>query len=434
MPLYDTSAATQEPFERVRAENSRGIFASAGPHFAGAIFGRDSAEVGEDLVEFDPVIPKEVLLTLASHQGLDYDDITEEEPGRIHHLYRAVADMQSDANRAAYKLDAMRWGSDGEQMIYYGSIDATPLFVRLAVKYMQKYGDAILYERVLGRDGAQRTFADHVLMASDWLQGKIESSDLGLVEFRHVNPRGEFIQAWKDSVVGYIHADGSMINYMNDIAALEVQGYTYDALKGMAEFFPGSVHEGLANSLAHRIIEHFWLEEEQMFAQAIDRDAEGRPRPVRTPTSNSGLILDSDVLLDLPDTEHMVDATISMLLGADFMTRAGIRCRSLRYADRVDYADYHGSYAVWFKESNDFIRGMEKHGRLEQAKRLAQALISTIQELDEYYEFVFVDDDGEFVLPGQQAGKFADPRCRIPEPGQAWTMSAFFRSLRLVQI
>ncbi|MFZ1323879.1 MAG: hypothetical protein WAQ57_01820 [Candidatus Saccharimonadales bacterium] len=432
--LFDPDLIVYERFEPVRAENSRGIFASTGRNFAGSTFGRDSAEVGEDLVEFDPVIPREVLLTLASLQGLGHDDLTEEEPGRIHHLYRAKDDMVTEENMLAYRIDSLRWGSDGKEMIYYGSVDATALFVRLGVRYARIHGEGILYERVTGRDGQERILADHLLMAADWLLAKIASSDLGLIEFKHTNPNGEHIQAWKDSLAAYTHTDGTPVNVDDAIAPLEVQGYAYDALKGIEALFPGSVPEGLAMGLARRTISNFWLEDEQMFAQAIDRDANAHPRPVRTPTSNSGLILDSDLLVDMPGTEHKVKTTIDMLMGPDFMTRAGLRCRSLAYAHLIEYPDYHGSYAVWFKETNDFIRGLEKHGRKAQANKLAQAIISTIQELGEYYEFVFVDEHGELIHPSAQNGRFADARSRVPEPGQAWTISAFVRCLRLSQL
>lgn len=433
MLQHESDPGFEERFHAVKAANGRGVFASTGPNFAGSTFGRDSAEVGEDVVEFDPVIPREVELTLASLQGLGYDDLTEEEPGKIHHLYRAIEDMETEDNLNSYRQDAERWGSDGRQMIFYGSIDATPLFLRLGIKHAKTHGDGILYERVVGRDGRERSFADHMLMANDWMLRKLQTSDLGLVEFKHLNPRGEHIQAWKDSVTAYTHIDGTPINYTQPIAALEVQGYAYDALKGMSELFPGSVPDGLTEDFGRRIIEDFWLEDQQMFAQAIDRDEAGRPRHVRTPTSNSGLLLDSDVLLDMPDTSGMVEATVDMLMGPDFLTSAGPRCRSLQYRHLVDYADYHGSYSVWFKEVNDIMRGMEKHGLMQPAKQLARGIVATVQEMGEYYEFAYVDEKGQLVMPDSRSGIFADPRGRIPEPGQAWTISAFVRSLRLLQ-
>jgi len=435
MSLDDLNPAVDERFQRIRAENSRGIFASAGPRYKGAVFGRDSLEVAEDLIVFDPVIPREVLLTLASLQGLRRNENTEEEPGKIHHEYRSLSDVGDDSSQSIYSQLEKIWG-DGEgkdAIIYYGSADATPLFARLGAQYVREYGDDILREPVTGRDGRTRSLADHLLMAKDWLLVKLNQSDINLVEFLRTNPLGEKVQTWKDSVAGNLHADGSVINYDDFIAPLEVQGYTYDALKGMEELFPGSVPVGTVKQLGGRIVEHFWLKEEQMFAQALDRDELGIPRAVKTPTSSSGLLLDSDVLLDMQDTDAMVQATVDMLLGKDFLTSAGIRCRSFKYRSLVDYPDYHGSYAVWFKETNDFIKGLEKHHRQEQAKKLAQALVSTIQELGEYYEYVFVDDKGKVQHPEWLSGMFIEPRVSAPEPAQGWTISAFVRCLRIIQ-
>lgn len=239
-------------------------------------------------------------------------------------------------------------------------------------------------------------------------------------------------QVWKDSVTAYTHTNGEIVNYDSGVAALEVQGYAYDALKGIRNLFPGSVREGMVENLGRRIIEYFWLEEEQMFAQAIDRDGYGRFRHVRTPSSNSGLILDSDVLLDLPEYRHMVEATVSMMMGPDFLTPAGIRCRSLEFYDIVDFPDYHGCFAVWFKETSDIINGFLAHGYEDEARLLAQNLVTTVETLGEYYEFCFVDEDGQIIPPDNQTGRFADKRCSKPERGQAWTISAFLRCLRLL--
>jgi glycogen debranching enzyme len=341
--------------------------------------------------------------------------------------------MRSEPNLRAYTADALRWGSVDGKMIFYGSVDATPLFLRLAVSYVDHHGDGILHEGVTGRDGKQRIFADHLLMAKEWLLQNILRSDIGLVEFQHKNPLGEQVQTWKDSIDGYVHINGGYINSSQPIAPLEVQGYAYDALKGIERLFPGSVPPGTIESLSQRTIAQFWLEGPGLFAQALDRDESGQPRPVETPTSSSGLLLDSELLPDSPGTEEMVAQTVRMLEGRDFMTRAGIRCRSIEFAHLVPYPDYHGSYAVWFKETKDFIRGLERHGYREKALKLARGLISIIQELGEYYEFVFVDHEGVVIPPQEPTGFFTDARSRVPEPGQAWTISAFVYCLRLIQ-
>jgi len=76
-----------------------------------------------------------------------------------------------------------------------------------------------------------------VLAAVDWVVAKMDGSPLGLVEFRRRNPDGIPFQVWKDSGTSYIHLDGALANSAAAIAAVEVQGYAYDALLGAARLF-----------------------------------------------------------------------------------------------------------------------------------------------------------------------------------------------------
>lgn len=427
-----TDTTVEQRFQGVRAENSRGIFASEGPLFKGAVFGRDSLEVAEDLIGIDKVIPREIIITLASLQGLDTDPETEEEPGKIHHEHRLRGDIKDAHSHEVFEKLSKMWGGTEHELTYYGSVDATPLFIRLAGSYVDAYGKDLLNEQIVGKDGAIRSIADHLKLAKKWLDRKIHHSTMGLVEYRRTNPVGIENQVWKDSVTSYIREDGTLLNYENGVAALEVQAYAYDAYKVLAKLFPGSVEQAELDAFRRHIINLFWLPDEKIFSSAIDKDSNGRPRQLTTAQSNMGLLLDSAILLDEPNTEGMVKSTVARLLSEDFLTDAGIRCRSLQYKDTVDFPDYHGSYAVWFKETNDIARGFEKHGFINESKMLAQNVVTAVTELGEFYEFVFVDDSGKIVFPAEQTGIFADARCNHPEPGQSWTISAFVRSLRLV--
>ena len=422
----------EQRFQNVRAENSRGIFASEGPLFKGAVFGRDSLEVAEDLIGIDHVIPREIIITLASLQGLETDRDTEEEPGKIHHEHRLRGDIKDAHSHEVFERLSRMWGGSEHELTYYGSVDATPLFVRLIGQYVKQYGKGILSEQIIGKDGTIRSVAEHLKLAKKWMDQKIQSSSMGLIEYKRTNPVGIENQVWKDSVTGYIDQDGGLLRYDDGIAALEVQGYAYDAYKVLDELFPGIISDQELAAFRRHIINLFWLPEENIFSSALDKDEHGQTRQLTTAQSNMGLILDSFVLLDEPDSEAMVKGTVDRLLSDDFLTDAGIRCRSLLYKGAVDYPDYHGSYAVWFKETSDIARGFERHGYMDEARMLAQNIVSSITELGEFYEFVFVDQEGRIVPPTNQTGIFADKRCNLPEPGQSWTISAFVRSLRLV--
>lgn len=422
----------EKRFQNVRAENSRGIFASEGPLFKGAVFGRDSIEVAEDLIGIDRAIPHEIIITLASLQGLGTDRDTEEEPGKIHHEHRLKGDIKDAHSHEVFERLSMMWGGNEHELTYYGSADATPLFVRMVGQYTEVYGLSILEEQIMGKDGVIRPVSEHLKMAKKWIDRKLRESSMGLIEYKRTNPVGIENQVWKDSVTGYIHENGELLNYDFGIAALEVQCYAYDAYKCLAKLFPGLVSNDELNAFRRHIINLYWLPQQSIFASAIEKDDAGNPRQLTSSQSNSGLILDSDVLLDEPGSEDMAKHTMTQLMSADFLTPAGIRCRSLTLKDAVDYPDYHGSYAVWFKESSDIVRGFQKHGFLEAAKLLARNIVSAITELGEFYEFVFVDENGTLVAPTNQTGLFSDPRCNHPEPGQSWTISAFVRSLRVI--
>ncbi|MDQ3123686.1 MAG: hypothetical protein M3Q14_03320, partial [bacterium] len=159
----------QDLFHTVRSESTPGLFASEGPLYYGAVFGRDSLEAGEHLVGFEPYIPRyNTLLVLATLQGLEYNPISEEEPGRIHHEYRHTRNVRDEEGSRIFRELSAKWGGTDEEMIYYGTVDATPLFTRLAVEYIKRYGDDILNDLVKGRDGVIRPFSEHLLAGLDW--------------------------------------------------------------------------------------------------------------------------------------------------------------------------------------------------------------------------------------------------------------------------
>ncbi len=426
-------ALVEEMFDHVRSENTEGLFASRGPLFHGAVFGRDSAVAGRHLVEFDPNTPRyHVLQVLSKFQGLISDPISEEEPGRIHHERRHIRDARDEESLEIFHKLSEMWGGNDEEMVYYGSVDATALFLCLSLDYVRNYGMDILGDEIIGRDGQPRTFAEHMLMANDWIKGRIDNSEIGMVEYKRSNPMGILNPVWEDSETSYMHEDGSLANYDFPIAPVEVQGFSYDALKGMDALFPGSVPEGYVEKYGRNIIDRFWLPDKQMFAKALDRDPSGKPRPITVPSSNVGLLLDSNLLLDFPEGKHMADTTVRMLMGPDFLTPAGIRCRSLAFADLVDFPDYHGSYAVWAHQTASIMKGMLRHGYKSEARELAQSIVDNMSHFDKDYpypEFNFVDKENNVIHPEQQTGIFADKRCNKPEPHQTWSMSAFLYSI-----
>jgi glycogen debranching enzyme len=122
----------------VTSKSGLGVYASSDRLFKGAVFGRDSLEVAEDLMYARPKLVEKILLTLGSLQGETHNNNNEEEPGKIVHEYRTtVVDGKplDHVSREIFDRLSVRWGGDSETLAYYGSVDATPHFVRVLAKY-----------------------------------------------------------------------------------------------------------------------------------------------------------------------------------------------------------------------------------------------------------------------------------------------------------
>src|SRR5205823_2697134 len=131
---------------------------------------------------------------------------------KIHHEHRTLfvdGRRISPASEGLLRELARKWGGDETSLTYYGSVDATPLFVRLVARYCATHGESILADRVTRRDGGQVTVRESVLAAVNWIASKMDASPLGLVEFQRRNPQGIPFQVWKDSNTSYVHRDGT---------------------------------------------------------------------------------------------------------------------------------------------------------------------------------------------------------------------------------
>jgi glycogen debranching enzyme len=432
----------EQDFARIRLKHGGGVFASASPHYSEAIFGRDSIEVAEDLLPFKPEVAKEVLLTLASLQGQAYNPLTEEEPGKIHHEYRAtVIDGRevSEHGKQRLKKLAAFWGGSEDRLLYYGSADATPLFVRLAVRYCQQEGVELLDQSIKKADGSMVTLRQAVRSALGWLEQKMSSSSAGLVEFCRMNSHGHSYQVWKDGSSAYLHSNGRRADFRRPIAAIEVQAYAYDALLGASELGPDLTRDQLlshrwatmAEQLRDRTLRLFWLSEESFLAIAVDRDEFDQPRPVATRCSNAGLALESRIFDDLEAElkQQYVTGIVTGLYNPDFVTAVGIRCRSLAHEKLVNFADYHGAWAVWPKETYDIAKGLRRQGFEGLATQLELRIINGIRLSGTAAEFWYVDSAGRVNYDPFEKQPWSGSRRRLigthyAEETQAWTISA----------
>jgi glycogen debranching enzyme len=234
-------------------------------------------------------------------------------------------------------------------MTYYGSADATPLFVRLVASHCRLHGPSLPDQGVVRKDGRATTVLDYTLAALGWITRRMDESPLGLVEFRRRDPDGIPFQAWKDSTTSYLRRGGTIANWDAPIAALEVQGYTYDALTVAAgllgERHPARAAEWRerARGLCDRTLDSCWMPADRYFAMGLDRDVEGRPRQVDSVASNSALVLDTSMLDEVEDADRYVSGMVERICSAEFLTEAGVRCRSLVEDGSMDFQDYHGT-------------------------------------------------------------------------------------------
>lgn len=416
---------------RLRSPHGRGLYASGGELYSDAIFGRDSIEAAEDLLDARPDIAREVIVTLAGLQGtVDAPPgrgSSEEERGKIHHEHRQLfVDGRRISPRSQELLEHLSklWGGDGTSFTYYGSVDATPLYVRLVAAYCDRHGRSILDERV--RDG---TVQSSVLLAMYWLERQLERSSIGLVEFQRRNPDGLTYQVWKDSGTSFIHRDGSLANWDGPIAAVEVQGYAYDALLGAARLFDQGRWREAAAGLRQRVLDCFWNEDDRYFAMGIDRDATGRPRRVDSVASNGAVLLDSSLFDGHPDAGTFLRGVVERICGPELLTEVGVRCRSLSEDQLVDFQDYHGTWAVWIKEGYDVARGLRRQGFPRLARQVCIRLLNAVNVAGENAEFLYVSPDGRVHYDFRNAHAAGGRPTRIlgtnvPEQAQAWTVSA----------
>ncbi len=421
--------------KRVTSKSGKGVYASSDKLFKGAVFGRDSIEVAEDLLTIRPRLVRRIIKTLASLQGEIVDDDNEEEPGKIIHEYRTkIVDGKKldKVSQAIFDELALRWGGTKDALAYFGSVDATPHFLRLIGKYIDRYGDNILSDKVAVRSGHKLSLRLVVENSADWMFAKLQGSRSGLLEYQSRNPQGIENQVWKDSKEFYVHESGEYVNHNAPVASIEVQVLAYDGLLAAARHLPNKADRLLqaAADIRDKTIELLWQPDQQYFALGTDVSEEGELRIINTLTANPAAMLDSGFFDELPheDRQRYVTAIVRKIMGREFLTDAGIRSRALKDAHLVPFWDYHGSYTTWPKETYDIAKGLRRHGFPQLARELENRLLNVVIRSGNYPEFTYVDDWGRVlnVSPAlHEHGNFTVvDSTNAPERIQAWTVSA----------
>ena len=401
------------------------------------VFGRDSLRVAIDLNKHYPKLTRATLIRLAELQGTKYNTSREEEPGRIPHEIRNATDP------IAIKLTKERgWGWP-----YYGSVDATPEFVRTLSAYCKLSNKNVefLSHEYTDKDGEKQTIANALIRAVDWILMHIKNSPDGLVEFKSVLKFGIENQVWKDSWDSYHHSDGTIANHDYGIAPIEVQAVSHDALLNAADLYDTAIinkHDEAkrlrqqAKLLSRKIIDIFWTEDKGgYFVIGTDRDNDGNLRQLKIRTSNMGHILNSSVL-DSDDKEinRKKMAILKQLKSKEMLSISGVRTLA---SDEMRFREgaYHNG-SVWIWDTYHIAKGVRRHAKDPEYKEFANDLesriLNVINKTGIFPEYV--RGGNEIAINTRTIDVFDHKVNRYnrveqpPQEVQAWTVAAILAS------
>jgi glycogen debranching enzyme len=326
-----------------RAHPDRVVVAAGAPWFM-TLFGRDSLLTSWMTLPFDASLARGVLRALAELQGRVDVPASEEQPGKILHELR-------------------RRGGGGpfaERNRYYGTVDATPLFIGLAA-------EAWRWGALDADDLAE--LAPAVEAALGWVIGHGDSDGDGFVDYRCNDSTGLSNQGWKDSWDGVTFADGAFPK--PPIGLVEVQGYTYAALVGAAELadvqplgHDASDLRRRANDLRDRFNDVMW-DERGWFVLGVDGDG----RAIDSLTTNPGHALWSGIA-----DADLADRYLDRLCEPALWSGWGLRTLGASMG-AYDPLSYHNG-SVWPHDTAICAAGAARYGRWDVVDRIVEGALA----------------------------------------------------------
>jgi glycogen debranching enzyme len=323
----------------------RAVVAAGAPWFM-TLFGRDACITSWMALLLDPELATGVLQTLARFQGDKVDDRTEEQPGKILHEMRF-------GDSAGLSL--------GGGHIYFGTADATPLFVMLLGE-LQRWGLAPeLVEQLL----------PHAYRAIEWIENFGDMDGDGYIEYQRKTDRGLYNQGWKDSWDGIRFANGEVAR--PPTALCEVQAYTYSAYQAMAHFARESGKPDESEKFAQRAADlkeafnrDFWLEEKGYFAVGLDHEK----RQIDSLTSNIGHCLWTGIV-----DEDKAQRVAQSLMTNEMYSGWGVRTLASNMGG-YDPISYHCG-SVWPHDNAITAAGLMRYGFVEEAQKIAMSIVDS---------------------------------------------------------
>ncbi len=364
---------------------------AAGLPWYATLFGRDSLIFGLETVYLNPQLSMGILYSLAALQGREHDSHREEEPGKILHELRR---------------GELAGSGQIPHTPYFGTVDATPLFLCLLSEVYLWTGNLGFCEELYRPAAA----------AAAHIQDRMESGVGSFLSYVGGRPPGQKHQGWKDSDMGVTHPDGSEPE--PPIALCEVQGYAYWGLKGLAGIARAlgdeeraTGWEGSANDLRDGFDAAFWMPAKASYALALD----GQGQQVKSQTSNPGHLLMCGIL-----ARERARRVARKLIDESFFTGWGVRTMSKSERQYHPLSYHNGS--VWPHDTAVTAWGMSRCGFQEEASTLFEGLLDSARG----FHFRLPELFGGFARGGEGRPVPIPQACDI----QAWVAGAPFLMLR----
>lgn len=372
-----------------------GPIPAAGIPWYVAAFGRDSLLTAAMLLPYAPQVARGTLRYLARHQGVSQRSFQAEEPGKIMHELR---------------FGEMARTGQVPHTPYFGTIDATPLFLVLLGRLHRQVGDLELV----------RELRPHWEAVLAWMEQAGDRDGDGFLEFTPAKPgQGLNVQSWKDSEDSMSHSDGSLAR--GHLAVSEVQGYAFEAYLAASKLYrelgeeaAASRFQEKAESLRAAFEEAFWLEELGTYAMALD----GEKRPLAVLNSDAGHLLWSGIVA--PERAQRLAST---LFGPELWSGWGFRTLG-RSEARYNPVSYHNG-SVWPHDTAIIGGGLARYGFERETTRVGEAVLELAQS------------QADLRLPELVAGyDRGDSNVPVPYPvacrPQAWDAAAVIYLLELM--